>query len=163
MPRVEAVFLEKEETAVAGDQRGKEMSKVCWGEFVAWLTCFENAWRNGLKGGVGLEGNANTGKNVKAVEEGGIEREAQVGEGAKLGWVVGIACGEHSGGSGGGFGEGNGLIEHGDAGAVVMEFEGEGEANDACPGDADVLIRRRRVLHGTSLERDQGRCTLPRN
>jgi hypothetical protein len=32
-----------------------------------------------------------------------------------------------------------------------MEFEGEGEADDACPRDADVIIRRRRVLHGISL------------
>jgi hypothetical protein len=32
-----------------------------------------------------------------------------------------------------------------------MELEGEGEANDACPGDADVGIRR--VSHALSLVR----------
>jgi len=56
---------------------------------------------------VGLEGDANAGENVEAVEEAGIEREAQVGEGAELGRVVGIAGSEHSGGGGGGFGEGS--------------------------------------------------------
>jgi hypothetical protein len=35
----------------------------------------------------------------------------------------------------------------------VMEFEGEGEANDAGPGDADVRIRKDRVMHGISLVR----------
>jgi hypothetical protein len=35
----------------------------------------------------------------------------------------------------------------------VMEFEGEGEANDAGPGDADVRIRKDRVVHGISLVR----------
>jgi hypothetical protein len=33
----------------------------------------------------------------------------------------------------------------------VMEFEGEGEANDAGPRDADVMIRRRGMMHGISL------------
>ena len=47
--------------------------------------------------------------------------------------------------------------------AAVMEFEGEGEANDACPRDADVGIRKPRVLHGISLERDQSRRRLPLN
>jgi hypothetical protein len=49
-------------------------------------------WK-GLQGDVGLEGDANAGENVEAVEEGGIEREAQVGERAELGRVVGIAGG----------------------------------------------------------------------
>jgi hypothetical protein len=43
----------------------------------------------------------------------------------------------------------------------VMEFECEGEADDPGPGDADVMIRRRRVVHGISLERDQSRCGFP--
>src|SRR5438270_13061133 len=81
----------------------------------------------------------------------------------ELGRVVGISGGQHSGGSGGGFREGSGLIQNGDAGAAVVEFEREGEANDACPRDADVGIRKLRVLHVISLERDQSRRSLPLN
>src|SRR5258708_33597776 len=88
---------------------------------------------------------------MEAVEEGGIKREAQVSEGAELGQVVGIAGGQHSGGGGGGFAERGGLIQYGDAGAAVMEFEGEGEADDPGPSDADVMIRKARVVHGIRL------------
>src|SRR5215469_4437228 len=98
-----------------------------------------------------LEGNANAGEDVEAVEESGIERKTEAGQGVELDGIVGILRSEHSGSGGGGFGEWNGLIQHGDAGAVVMEFEGKGEADDACPGNADVIIRRRRVVHGISL------------
>lgn len=52
--------------------------------------------------------------------------------------VVGIAGGEHAGGGGGCLGEGSAAVEDGDAGSAVMEFEGEGEADDAGSGDADV-------------------------
>ena len=83
----------------------------------------------------------------EAVEEGGVEGEAEVGEWMERRGVVGIVCGEHSGGGGGGFGEGSGAVEDGDAGAAVVEFEGEGEADDAGSGDADVG-----VVHGTSLD-----------
>ena len=37
--------------------------------------------------------------------------------------------------------------------AAAMEFEGEGETNDAGPGDADVKIRKGRVVHRISLVR----------
>jgi hypothetical protein len=61
--------------------------------------------------------------------------------------VVGIVCGEHTGGGGGGFGEWSGAVKDGDAGAAVVKFEGEGEADDTGSGDAHVGL-----LHGTSLD-----------
>jgi hypothetical protein len=71
------------------------------------------------------------------------------------GWIVGIAGGQHSGGCGGGFGERGGSIEHGDSHAAAVEFESQGEADDAGPGDADVMIRKDRVVHGISLVRSR--------
>jgi len=68
------------------------------------------------------------------------------GERAELGRVGGIACGEHSRGGGGGFGEWCGLVDYGDTEATVLEFDGEGEADDAGAGDADVG-----VVHELSL------------
>jgi hypothetical protein len=35
----------------------------------------------------------------------------------------------------------------------VVEFKGEGEADDAGSGDTDVGIRKARVVHGISLVR----------
>jgi hypothetical protein len=61
--------------------------------------------------------------------------------------VVGIVCGEHTGGGDGGFGERIGAVEDGDAGAAMMEFEGKGEADDTGSGDAYI-----RLVHGTSLD-----------
>ncbi len=69
----------------------------------------------------------------------------------ELGRVVRIGGGEHSGGGGGGFGEGSRPVEYGDADATAVKFEGEGEADDACAGDADVGMRRGGVAHGISL------------
>ena len=126
------------------------MGEVFGGEFA---TCAGDAGREGLQGGVGLEGNANAGENAEAVEEVGIEREAQVGEGMELVRVMGIGGGEHSGSGDGGFGERRGLVQHGNSHAPVMEFEGEREAHDAGTGDADVMIRKDRVVHGISLVR----------
>jgi len=60
---------------------------------------------------------------------------------------VGIVGGEHSGGGGGGFGEWGGAVEDRDAGSAMVEFEGEGESDDAGSGDAYVG-----VLHETSLD-----------
>jgi hypothetical protein len=97
-----------------------------------------------------LEGDESTGEIVEVIEEGGIEREAEVGKGTELGWVVGIAGGQHSGGGGRGFVERGGSLQHGNAYAVAVEFESEGEADDAGPGDANVGIRRG-VMHGISL------------
>jgi hypothetical protein len=107
-----------------------------------------------LKGGVGLEGDADAGESAEAVEEAGVEREAEIGEGAELGCVVRIGGGEHSGGGGGRFAEGSGLVKYGDTDAVVVEFEGEGKANNASPGDADVGM-----VHGISLV-GWGSCSL---
>jgi hypothetical protein len=64
---------------------------------------------------------------------------------------VGIAGGQHSGGCGGGFGERGGSIKYGDSDAAAVEFESQREADDAGPGDADVTIRKARVMHGISL------------
>jgi hypothetical protein len=94
---VEAVLVEEDETVVAGVECGYEVGELCGGEFIV---CGGDFGREGLQGGVGLEGDANAGESVEAVEEVGIEREAQVGEGAESGRVVGIAGGEHSGGGG---------------------------------------------------------------
>ena len=64
--------------------------------------------------------------------------------------VVGIVCGEHTGRGGRGFGEWSGALEDSDAEAAMVEFEGEREADDAGPGDANVGIRGG-VMHGISL------------
>ena len=64
--------------------------------------------------------------------------------------VVGVLRGEHSGGGMEASARGA-PVEDGDTETAVMEFEGEGEADDASAGDADVGIRGRRVLHGISL------------
>jgi hypothetical protein len=93
-----------------------------------------------LQGGVGVEGNANAGEFADAFEEGGVEREAEVGERTELRGVVGVGGGEHSGGGGGGFCERGVALEHGDAEAAVVEFKGEGEADDAGTSDADIRM-----------------------
>ena len=67
---VEAVLIEEGETVVAGVECGKEVGEVFEGEFVA---CVGDVGRDGLQGGAGLEGDANAGENVEAVEEVGIE------------------------------------------------------------------------------------------
>jgi hypothetical protein len=79
-----------------------------------------------LDGGVGLEGDLDTGETAEAVEECRVERKAEVGEGLELGRVVGVVSGEHSGSGGRGLGEWSGTVEHGDRQAAVVEFKGEG-------------------------------------
>lgn len=98
-----------------------------------------------------MEGNADAGESLQAIEEGWIEREAEIGESSELWRVVGILGGEHAGGGGGGFGEGSGAVEDSDADTPMVEFKGEGEADDAGPRDEDAGIRRRGVVHGISL------------
>ena len=56
--------------------------RVLW--VVSSVTCGWAAGRERLQGGVGLEGNADAGEDMEAVEEVGVEREAEVGEGAEL-------------------------------------------------------------------------------
>jgi hypothetical protein len=79
----------------------------------------------GLEGLAGVEGNADAGELVKAMEEGGIEREAEVGERTQCCGIFGIAGGEHSGGGGGCFGEWLCSLEDGDAEAAAVKFECE--------------------------------------
>ena len=131
----------------AGGECGKMVGQILGCEFAARGG---EVGREGLQGGVSLEGDENTGEIVEVIEEGGIKREAEVGKGAELGWVVGIAGGQHSGSGGRGFAERGGSFEHGNAHAVAVEFESEREADDAGPGDANVGIRRG-VMHGISL------------
>jgi hypothetical protein len=88
------------------------------------VICDDVGWQR-LQGVVGVEGDANAREGVEAVEEGGVEREAEVGERAELRGIVGVVRGEHSGGGGGGLGEWVAAFEHGDAEATVVEFEGE--------------------------------------
>ena len=102
----------------------------------------------GLQGDAGLEGDANAGEIAETVEKVGVEGDAEVGEGVELGRIVGIADGQHSGRGGGGFGEWGGSIKYCDMKAPAIQFEGEGETDDACSGDADVW-----VMHGISLVR----------
>jgi hypothetical protein len=143
LARVEALLVEEDETVVAGDECWEEVGKVFGGEFVCCV------WGGGwecLQGGSGLKGDADAGESVEAIKEVGIEREAEIGKGTKLRWVVRIGGGQHSGGGGRRFGEGSGLVKDGDADAAVVEFEGEGEADDAGACDADVGM-----AHGISL------------
>ena len=99
-----------------------------------------------------MERDSDAGECVEAIEEGRVEREAEVGELAQRRRIVRIARGEHSGGSGGGFGERLCLIEDGDAEAAAMEFERERKADDAGSSDADVG-----VTHKNSLVRFENR------
>lgn len=99
-----------------------------------------------LEGGGGLKGDAAGGEVVEAIEKGGVEGAAEMGQGMELGRVVGVVDGEHAGGGGGGFGEGSGSIEDGDGEAEVVEVESEGEADDAGAGDANVWM-----THGLQL------------
>ena len=106
--------------------------------------------RERLQRGAGLESDVEAGEIVDAGEVVGVERDAELGQGAKLRRIVGIIGGEHSGGCGGCLGEGSALIEDGDPGSAMMEFEGEREADDAAAGDADIRTCGR-GMHRTSL------------
>jgi len=107
---------------VAGMKRGKEVGEFVCGEYVGGS---RDVRRERLQGGVGVEGDANAGEGVDAIEKGRVEVEAEFGERTQLGGIVGVVCGEHSGGRGGRFGEWGGAVEHGDAEAAVVEFESE--------------------------------------
>ena len=120
------------------------MGEIFAGEFGA---CSCGVGRNGLQGGVGLEGDVDAGESADALEEVRIERQAEGSQRQELGRVVGIVGSQHSRGCRGGFGEWHALVKHGDAVAAEVEFKGEGEADDAGASDADVGIRRRRVVH----------------
>ena len=74
---------------------------------------------------LGVEGNAYAGESAEALEEGGVEREAKVGQGTELRGVVWVLRGEHASGCSGSLGERVAAVEHGDAKATMVEFEGE--------------------------------------
>lgn len=101
----------------------------------------------GLKGEVGLKGNADVGEVGDVIEEGGVETEGEIGERLEEGRVGGVVVGEHAGGGGGGFGEEGAAVEKSDARSATGELEREGEADDAGASDTHVG-----VLHRASLE-----------
>jgi hypothetical protein len=102
-----------------------------------------------LDGGVCLEGHFDTGEGTNAIEECGVKQKTEVGEGLELRGIVGVVGSQHSGCGGGGLRERGGSIEYGDRHTAVVEFKGEGEADDAGPSNADIG-----VVHGLSLERE---------
>jgi hypothetical protein len=95
LARVEALLLEEEEMVVAGAKRREEVSKVLGSEFAS---CAGGARRESLERGVGLEGDADAGEDVELIEKVGIEREAEVGKGTELRWVMRVVGGQHSSG-----------------------------------------------------------------
>jgi hypothetical protein len=80
----------------------------------------------------------------------GIERDAEIGEEAELGRVVGVVCGEHTGGGEGGLGEWGTPVEDSYAGSAMVQFKGEGEADDAGTSDTDIW-RGVGAMHKISL------------
>ncbi len=93
-----------------------------------------------LDGGVGLIGDGEAGEGLDALQEGGIERDAEAREREKRGRVVGIFGGEHAGGCGGGLRKGGVAFEDRDAGTAGVELKGERQTDDAGSGDKDVWI-----------------------
>ena len=91
-----------------------------------------------LEGGVGLVGDGEVGEGFDALQEGGIERDAEAREREKRGGIVGVFGGEHAGGGGGGVREGGVAFEDGDVGSAGVELKGERKADDAGSGDKDV-------------------------
>ena len=77
---------------------------------------------------------------MEAVEKGRVEGETEIGERGELLGIVRVARGQHPGGCGGGFGEGDRAIEDGNTGSAAVEFEGEGETDNAGSGDADIGV-----------------------
>ena len=78
------------------------------------------------------------GERGNAIEEAVVERDAEVGEFAKLRRIVGVFGGQHSCSSrGGAAGRGSG-IEKGDRRAPFVQFKGQGKANDACTSDDNI-------------------------
>ena len=55
------------------------------------------------------------------------------------GGVVGIVGGQHTGGCDGGLAHGASCIEDGDRGAASVEFQGQGESNQAGTSDGNVI------------------------
>ncbi len=67
---IEAVFVEEDEAVVAGCENWEEVGEVFASEFAGLV--WRVGWKS-LQGSVGLEGGADAGERVEAVEEGGIE------------------------------------------------------------------------------------------
>jgi hypothetical protein len=146
LARVQRLFGKKIEVTVAKRVSGQELIK---GGAVKWVAKTPGLFDVALDGGVRLEGHFDTGEGTNVVEECGVKQKTEVGEGLELWGVVGVIGGQHSGCGGGGLRERGGSIEYGDRHAAVVEFKGEGEADDAGSSDADI-----RVVHGLSLERE---------
>jgi hypothetical protein len=72
-----------------------------------------------------MEGHVDAGERLEPREVAGVERDAEIGEGAEVRRVVGVEGGEHSRGGGGGFGEREAPIEDGDAASTMVKLKGE--------------------------------------
>ena len=96
------MLVEEDKLVFSRYECGKEMGEIFDGEFG---TSTSDVGRKGLQGGVGLEGDADFGESVDAVEEVGVERQAEACQRKELGWVVGIVGRQHAGGRRGRFGK----------------------------------------------------------
>src|ERR1700723_776878 len=90
--------------------------------------------------GFGLEGDGDAGEGFDAAEKCWIALGAETGELLKLGRIVGVLGGEHSGGGGGGHGETAALIDDGNGCATVSELEGCRETNEPGTNNDNTLI-----------------------
>ena len=140
---VDALLVEEEEAMVAGSECGQKISEISSGELAVYDA---GAMRNRLQGREGLKGDRDAGESVDAIEEVGVEREAEGGKRQELGRVLRITDGQHTRGGSGRFSEWSSLVKHGDTVAAVVEFKGEREADDSGSSDAQVG-----VMHGISL------------
>jgi hypothetical protein len=155
LARVQRLLGEKIKMAVAKRVAGQELIQ---GGAVKGVAKTPGLFDVALDGGVRLKGDFDTGEGAETVEECGVEKKAEGSEGLEFEWVVGIVSGQHSRGGCRGFREGRGTVEHGDGHAAVVEFKGEGEADDTGSSDTDIG-----VVHALSLERDQSMCVFPLN
>ena len=103
---------------------------------------------DGLQGGFCVEGNRDAREVFEMSEPTGVEREAEVRKWLQRGRIFGIVRGEHACGGGGGLSERNARLEDGDACSAAMEFECEGEADDAGAGNTDVGLLHKKILDG---------------
>ena len=91
LARIEAVLVEEDEAVVAGGEGWEKAGEICRGEFVVrvWRVRAGRACRVVLV----WKGTRMPERMMEAVEEVGVEGEAEVGEGTEGGWIVGIAGG----------------------------------------------------------------------
>lgn len=91
-----------------------------------------------LQRSVRLEGDGYARELLDACEETWVELGTKLGERQQRRRVVGVEGGKHPGCGGGGVGERGVTLDYEDAGTAGMEFQGEGEADNAGTGDEDI-------------------------